>query len=268
MGRGRGKKDGKDPNKPKRPIGPYMCFVKEERATVTERNPTLPFGQIGKILGEQWRNMSEADKAPYVAMATQDKDRHTEEMKGYVPPPPKMDDGKRGRGRKNKDPNKPKKALSAYTCFVKEERPKLTAANPSLTFGQVGKALGEKWNNLPEKTRAKYQKIAENDKARHMAEMQTYAAMAAANKMAGGKGKKEKKDPSAPKRPMSAYTCFVKQERPKLTKQQPNLSFGEGGKKLAERWRSLDAHQRAPYEKAATADKKRFEAEMAKFNGK
>jgi len=40
-------------------------------------------GQIGKILGERWKNMTEKDKAQYEAKATKDKERYEAEKRAY-----------------------------------------------------------------------------------------------------------------------------------------------------------------------------------------
>jgi HMG (high mobility group) box len=47
-------------------------------------------GQIGKILGERWKNMGEKDKQVYEAKASKDKERYEAEKRAYnvsFPPP-------------------------------------------------------------------------------------------------------------------------------------------------------------------------------------
>ena len=48
--------------RPKRAVGPYMFFCKEQHANVTADNPNIAFPEVGRILGAQWRQMSENDK--------------------------------------------------------------------------------------------------------------------------------------------------------------------------------------------------------------
>ena len=52
--------------------------------------------------------------------------------------------------------DKPKRAPGPYMIFCKAERPKIVAANPKFTFGEVGKALGEKWRGMSDAQKAKY----------------------------------------------------------------------------------------------------------------
>ena len=51
---------------------------------------------------------------------------------------------------------KEKKPPSGYMLFCKSERPKVIAKSPSLTFGEVGKALGAAWGKLSDAEKAKY----------------------------------------------------------------------------------------------------------------
>lgn len=53
--------------------------------------------------------------------------------------------------KKKKDPNAPKRGLSAFMFFSNDKREEIKAANPGIAFGQVGKKAGEMWNALSEK---------------------------------------------------------------------------------------------------------------------
>merc|ERR1712203_282789 len=64
--------------------------------------------------------------------------------------PPK---GKRGRPkkgeekkqRKKKDPNAPKRPMSAYFLFMNATRPTVRKENPDASIGEVAKILGKMW---------------------------------------------------------------------------------------------------------------------------
>jgi hypothetical protein len=73
----------KDPNAPKRGLSAYMFFANEQRENVRDENPGVSFGQVGKILGERWKALSEKQRAPYEAKAAADKKRYEDEKQAY-----------------------------------------------------------------------------------------------------------------------------------------------------------------------------------------
>ncbi|KAJ3495548.1 hypothetical protein NLG97_g3312 [Lecanicillium saksenae] len=73
----------KDPNAPKRGLSAYMFFANEQRENVREENPGVSFGQVGKILGERWKALSDKQRAPYEAKAAADKKRYEDEKAAY-----------------------------------------------------------------------------------------------------------------------------------------------------------------------------------------
>jgi hypothetical protein len=77
-------------------------------------------------------------------------------------------------GKKKKDPNAPKRGLSAYMFFANEQRENVREENPGITFGQVGKVLGERWKALNMKQREPYEAKAATDKKRYEDEKASY----------------------------------------------------------------------------------------------
>ena len=66
--------------------------------------------------------------------------------------------GKASKGKKAAKDDKPKvkRAPGPYMIFCKAERPKIVKANPSMAFGEVGKALGAAWGKLSDAQKAKF----------------------------------------------------------------------------------------------------------------
>lgn len=77
--------------------------------------------------------------------------------------------------RKKKDPNAPKRSLSAYMFFANENRDIVRAENPGISFGQVGRLLGEKWKALSADDKIPYENKAASDKKRYEKEKAEYA---------------------------------------------------------------------------------------------
>ncbi|KAJ5918857.1 Non-histone chromosomal protein 6 [Penicillium verhagenii] len=82
--------------------------------------------------------------------------------------------------RRKKDPNAPKRGLSAYMFFANDNRDAVREENPGITFGQVGKTLGDKWKALTESERKPYDEKAATDKKRYEEEKAKYQAAQAA----------------------------------------------------------------------------------------
>ena len=74
------------PFKPKRPRPAFMFFSVERRVVLQKQHKQLDFYEISKLLGAEWRQMGEADRAPYQTKADVDKLRYEQEMTQYEPP--------------------------------------------------------------------------------------------------------------------------------------------------------------------------------------
>ncbi|KFK33752.1 hypothetical protein AALP_AA5G055500 [Arabis alpina] len=78
----------KDPNAPKRAMSGFMYFSQMERDNIKKTHPGIAFGEVGKVLGDKWRQMSAEDKEPYEAKAQVDKKRYKDEISDYKNPQP------------------------------------------------------------------------------------------------------------------------------------------------------------------------------------
>ncbi|KAH7103682.1 high mobility group box domain-containing protein [Auriculariales sp. MPI-PUGE-AT-0066] len=76
------KSKAKSGDKPKRALSAYMFFVQDNRENIKEENPDAKFGEIGKLLGARWKEMTDADKKPYNEKAAKDKLRAERERNG------------------------------------------------------------------------------------------------------------------------------------------------------------------------------------------
>ena len=79
--------------------------------------------------------------------------------------------------------------------------------------------------------------------------------------------KKKGKDPNAPKRPMSAYLLFVKENRAAIAKENPAMKNTEVLSEVGRRWKTLDEVSRGAFEEEANKKKTEYQVEMSKFKG-
>jgi hypothetical protein len=114
-----------------------------------------------------------AGKGRFHVLAEKDKTRYDGEMANYKPPKGEKGGKKRKR---TKDPNAPKRALSAFFWFCNDERPRVKEGMTDATVGEVAKELGRRWNDCTEEQKSKYEALAAKDKARYEKEVKAYKA--------------------------------------------------------------------------------------------
>lgn len=69
--------------KPKQSLSAYMFFVIDTRPKVLAENPNIDFRGIGRLLGENWKQLDAAQKARFVEMSRVDKERQLQEIQVY-----------------------------------------------------------------------------------------------------------------------------------------------------------------------------------------
>ncbi|KAJ0513137.1 putative chromatin remodeling & transcriptional activation HMG family [Helianthus annuus] len=83
------------------------------------------------------------------------------------------------------------------------------------------------------------------------------------------KAGKAAKDPNKPKRPPSAFFVFLEEFRKTFKKENPNVkAVSAVGKAGGEKWKSLSAAEKAPYEAKAAKRKTDYEKLMTAYNKK
>ncbi|CAF0808530.1 unnamed protein product [Brachionus calyciflorus] len=161
----------KGEKKPKGRMSSYTFFVQTCREEHRKKHPNenVNFTEFSKKCAERWKQMSDKEKKRFGDMAERDKQRYDREMSTYTP-----QGGEGSRKRKKKDPNAPKRSLSAFFLFCADERAGVKALHPSYSVGEVAKDLGEKWNKIAPEIKAKYEAKAAQEKQRYEKELENY----------------------------------------------------------------------------------------------
>ncbi|XP_023522074.1 high mobility group B protein 6-like [Cucurbita pepo subsp. pepo] len=191
------KKKERDPLKPKQPMSAFFLFSNERRGSLFAENKNVL--EVAKITGEEWKNMTEEQRGPYEEMAKKKKEKYMQEMEIYkqkkeeeaanlkkeeeeqmklqkheallllkkkektetiIKKTKEERQKKRKEGKKNVDPNKPKKPASSYILFSKEARKVIMEEKPGVNNSTVNALISVKWKELSEGERKMW-----NDKA-------------------------------------------------------------------------------------------------------
>jgi high mobility group protein B1 len=164
----------------------------------------------------------------------------------------------------SKKDSKPKGRMSNYTFFVQmcREEHRKKHPNENVNFTEFSKKCAERWKQMTETEKSRFAEMAEKDKHRYNSEMASYTPPVGE---AGGRNKRKKKDPNAPKRPLSAFFLFCQDERPAVKAIYPTYSVGEAAKELGERWAKVSAEAKKKYEAKAAVDKQKYEAVLTEY---
>jgi len=152
-----------------------------------------------------------------------------------------------------KDPNAPKRPLSAYFIWLQDFRAQMRVENPDLvkSVRDFGQAAGVAWKEVSEKDREPYQEKHLALKANYEAAMEQYIPPKGYSKAGSmSKSSKKQKDPNAPKKPSTAFFLFMADgNRVRLKQENPEITPAEIGKVLGAEWRELDPKIKGGYEK-------------------
>jgi len=163
------------------------------------------------------------------------------------------------------DPRKPKGKMSSYAYFVQTCREEHKKKNPDVpvNFSEFSKKCSGRWKTMSAKEKSRFEDQAKLDKTRFDQEMKTYIPPKGAPR-----SKKAKKDPNAPKRPISGFFLFCGEHRPQIKAQNPSFGIGDVAKKLGEMWNNLSDSSKQPYVAKANKLKDKYQKDMADYRSK
>ncbi|KAL3801828.1 hypothetical protein HJC23_001224 [Cyclotella cryptica] len=278
----------RDPGAPKRNQSAYLLYQNAMRDTFRAQNPGMTFGQLSKFTSAMYAEMHPSEKEAWVQRAEADKQRYLQELQFYQPPPgydAKGDaiagmlhntssGGKTAKGLQ-KDPDAPKKNMSAYLHYQNAMRDTFRAQHPAMTFGQISQHTSQMYRALGPEEKKRWEEHAARDKARYEEAMANYipppgydktGVMIASKEAGTRKYSKKEKDPNAPKRARGSFVFFTFEMRPQICQEFPGIKFTELGHVMGQRWRALTPEQKKRFEDMAENDKRRFQEEMEAYN--
>ena len=163
------------------------------------------------------------------------------------------------KNKKMKDPNAPKRALSAWIIYTNEQRPKFKANNPEKSTTELTTLMSQEWRNMTDSDKKKYEDLAVVDKERYMKEKEEFESNSDndSSESENEKPKKKEKDPEAPKKNVNSYMHFSRVIRAK----HPDVKHTAAALKVM--WADLD--DKSEYQKMAKLDKERYLKEKKEY---
>merc|ERR1719300_224540 len=145
-------------------------------------HPSWGVAAIGKKLGQDWKGVSSAERAPFQAKYEKARAAYERKLAAY----------KNSKHYKNfqhellawkihatkkpfrADPNAPKRPTSAYMLYAASVRKEIVKANPDMEVAAAMKEQAVWWKALSEEERAPWVKKAAAAKAKHAKLMEKY----------------------------------------------------------------------------------------------
>ena len=111
----------------------------------------------------------------------------------------------------------------------------------SAKISDISKYMAEKWRALGEEDRAKWDEMARKDRKRYEEEVALFPGQIPRPKQ------RPKKDPNAPKRPMSSFLAFSQKYRGTVRQNDPTVSQKDVSKRLSEMWKDCPEDEKKEF---------------------
>eukprot|EP00445_Apocalathium_hangoei_P021385 CAMPEP_0203891786 /NCGR_PEP_ID=MMETSP0359-20131031/35035_1 /ASSEMBLY_ACC=CAM_ASM_000338 /TAXON_ID=268821 /ORGANISM="Scrippsiella Hangoei, Strain SHTV-5" /LENGTH=509 /DNA_ID=CAMNT_0050813623 /DNA_START=97 /DNA_END=1628 /DNA_ORIENTATION=- len=276
----------------------YLLFMDDRRTQLSEENPGVKNSYLSKLLGQEWKALSEAAKKPYEEKARLEKARYDSEVEEYEalfgerPPQQRRSTPSTGwvkgglRKSTARDPALPRRCISNYFWFIGERRAQLSKENPTLKNSYVSELLGREWKALSESAKKPYEENARLDKVRYEKEVEAYEALhgerpkqkraskprtksangalsrSKAPKDEGPRKSKVVPEADRPRGAKTSYFWFMDDRRAQLRMDNPDLTLGQLAKLMGQEWKALSEVAKQPYQEKAQLDKQRYNKEV------
>ncbi|VEN60781.1 unnamed protein product [Callosobruchus maculatus] len=274
--------DVKIPDKPKKPLTPYLRFLEKHRPSIIKENPNLKHVDVIRRCADTWNSLSEAEKEKYKQNYKLDCEKYveklsdfnnslTDEQRSFLEATSKNEKRKRQKRRLRKlfkETNKPKRPVVPFLRFMMEQ---CKMRNLSLRQLMGDPSLKAGWNGLPEAAKKRYQEEYEKEKKQYAKALEEWEAKMielghpkAVRMQTLGDTKdhlpKIAKDHPKPRCPRSAFSMFLLEQQ-MLRK----MKASELRRTLRAEWAEMSDVEKEKYVFALKKEKERYEAELAEW---
>jgi len=176
---------------------------------------------------------------------------------------------------KIKDVNAPKKPLTPYFAWQNQNRNRIKKSmHVNYSFEELSQAFSKEWKGLSAEEKQPFEETYKSEQETYKrlftaykltANYKAFQTKKAEAKVADVKGAKFKKDPNAPKKPLTGYFLFLGAKRDTVKAQNPDLSHKAALKKLGAMWSEMSDSAKKEYNDKAALAKKEYLVELAKY---
>ncbi|NXT93136.1 TFAM factor, partial [Anhinga rufa] len=173
---------------------------------------------------------------------------------------------------------RPKRPLTAYFRFMKENHPAFRQRNPEMSNVELVKKIAGAWKELPASQKQVYEEARKTDWQRYEEQLAAYKAQLTPAQAVALKEERKKRLAKRrsfrakreltvlgkPKRPRSSFNIFVSENFQESEGLTPVAKL----KQLFDTWQKLSSSQKQPYLQLAEDDKVRYENEMKSWEAK
>ncbi|XP_023297483.1 transcription factor A, mitochondrial isoform X2 [Lucilia cuprina] len=178
-------------------------------------------------------------------------------------------------------PPKPKKPLTPYFRFMKEQRPKIQAANPNLSIVDIVRKVSKEWVTADSSLKQRLQEEYKKEQQKYVEARTKYDAKITDEQRSQLKELKQElidakerrmmrkriKELGRPKKPASAFLRFIAKER-MLTPQTTNQTFREWHQKATAKWGTLTDEQKHVYIMESRKELEKYKVEISLWEEK
>lgn len=155
----------KIPDKPKRPLNPYMLFAVEKRINILKENPNLKSVDVCKKVAQEWKTVTEDQKAKYQEKYKKEQEIYDQEVLDYnislteeqrealhaAGMEKKQEKKKRKLTKLIKENHKPKKPPGPYLLYLKEQ-----SQIKNIPINILMKSTKDEWSKVPESEKQRF----------------------------------------------------------------------------------------------------------------
>lgn len=160
----------------------------------------------------------------------------------------------------------PKRPMSSYMLWMNDNRDRLQNDLGTKNIGTIGKEAGRQWREIGDEVKSEYEERAAELKREYEAELQKFLA-------AGGvvsKKSKAKKDPNAPKKPLTTYMRWLQDNRQQIVASLPEGQQGVAAvaKAAGVQWKTVSEDEKRKYQDLVDAAKVEYQKQLEEYKAR